>query len=55
VPAGIDQYADIGYGNIDGDSVERAVDVLSGAHAMPKRLTEDADYALDQQVRDAIR
>jgi hypothetical protein len=54
VPATVDQYAAIGYGNVDLDSVERAVDVLSGEKAMPSRPSEDADYAVDQQARAAI-
>ncbi|MDX6274195.1 MAG: hypothetical protein QOJ92_1405 [Frankiales bacterium] len=54
VPAAVDQYAQIGYGNIDAETVDHAVDVMSGEKAMPSRPTEDADYALDQQARAAL-
>ena len=54
VPAAVDQYAQIGYGAIDEDTVAHAVDVLSGEKPMPTRTTEDSDYAIDQQARAAL-
>jgi hypothetical protein len=54
VPAGVDQYADIGYGGIDASTLDHAIDVMSGEKPMPQRPTEDADYALDQQARAGI-
>ena len=52
VPSDVDAFAHLGYGAINERSVALAKAVLEGKKPMPARATEDADYALDQQVRE---
>jgi hypothetical protein len=44
----------IGYGSIDRYSARTALGVLLGATEMPARPNEDQQYALDQQLREAL-
>lgn len=54
VPGGPPWYAQIGYGAISDLSVASAARVLSGQAEMPARDAEDAFFAADAAVRDAV-
>ncbi len=54
VPDGVPQYYLIGYGAVTPDTLEHAKTVLRGEVAMPERPVEDAFFALDQEVREAL-
>jgi hypothetical protein len=54
VPPSVDSYQDIGYGALNERSVALAFRVLDGKSAEPKRPSDDAHYASDQQLRGAL-
>ncbi|MEA2477314.1 MAG: hypothetical protein QOC87_1513 [Actinomycetota bacterium] len=54
IPDAASAYALIGYGGINERSVALAQKVLQGSAALPARPTEDAQYQLDQQIREII-
>ncbi|MDQ3955605.1 MAG: S8/S53 family peptidase [Actinomycetota bacterium] len=51
--AGDATYSFVGYGGINEFSVEHAGKVLAGHKAMPERAGADAQYNLDQEIRQA--
>ena len=51
--AGDATYSFVGYGGINEFSVELAGRVLAGKKAIPERAGADAQYQLDQQIREA--
>ena len=52
IPEAVDAYQLIGYGGINEFSVKAAFDVLAGKAELPERPTADAQYDLDQSIRD---
>jgi hypothetical protein len=54
IPDQVDTYQLIGYGGINEYSVELAKKVLAGTEPMPERPTADAQYELDQALRDQV-
>ena len=54
IPEQVDTYAFIGYGGINEHSLELARSVLRGTAEEPARDTADAQYELDQSIREMM-
>lgn len=54
IPEAVDAYQLIGYGGINEHSVKLGKKVLAGKAEMPRRETADAQYELDQSIREAM-
>ena len=54
IPEQASAYQLIGYGGINEHSVALAKKVLHGKAPLPQRPDEDAQYELDQEIRDAV-
>ncbi|MGH2754859.1 MAG: S8/S53 family peptidase [Actinomycetota bacterium] len=52
IPDAVDTYQLIGYGGINENSTALAAKVLAGDEPLPERPTADAQYQLDQQLRE---
>ena len=52
LPQQADTYQFTGYGGINGSSVDLAKDVLAGRTDLPERAAADAQYEIDQSLRD---
>lgn len=54
IPEDVPAYYFLGYGAVNEDTLDRAKRVLRGEAPMPERPVEEAFFALDQEVRQAL-